>query len=338
MTLVNYTETRMKNTSDLTNSDGYHSLSPFNITLWIMYLLVIFVGVAGNVMVVCIVYRFRSMHSTTNYLISNLAIADSVSLIFCPIPIAVEFSNNSFIGSVGQFVCKVFTGNFLSQVSISASFTTLIFLATDRYYAMVKPFHTRFIVSPERFRHVIGFIWLVSLLCCVPILVGSEVDELSQRCLSAWTIEKPPFMRVYLTSVAIFYVATFFLLSYCYTQILKGLCISKTVFSRDFATEFKKKFALISLTVTLSFCVCYAPFLFFHVYLAFQDANTLVENHETLLIANRITRFIFYLSGSLNHLLYAFQSSRYRGNLRKILRLKTPSRVGVSVIPLKDMK
>ena len=81
MTLVNDTETRMKNTSDLTNSDGYHSLSPFNITLWIIYLLVIFVGVAGNVMVVCIVYRFRSMHSTTNYLISNLAIADSVSLL-----------------------------------------------------------------------------------------------------------------------------------------------------------------------------------------------------------------------------------------------------------------
>ena len=123
-----------------------------------------------------------------------------------------------------------------------------------------------------------------------------------------------------------------------YTQILKGLCISKTVFSRDFATEFKKKFALISITVTLSFCICYAPFLFFHVYLAFQDANTLVENHETLLIANRITRFILYLSCSLNYLLYAFQSSRYRGNLRKILRLKKPSRVGVSVIPLKDMK
>ena len=197
MTLVNDTETRMKNTSDLTNSDGYHSLSPFNITLWIMYLLVIFVGVAGNVMVVCIVYRFRSMHSTTNYLISNLAIADSVSLIFCPIPIAVEFSNNSFIGSVGQFVCKVFTGNFLSQVSISASFTTLIFLATDRYYAMVKPFHTRFIVSPERFRHVIGFIWLVSLLCCVPTRIGtqhsretSQMNPITWRNLSGLTIKR----------------------------------------------------------------------------------------------------------------------------------------------------
>lgn len=331
-------ETRMKNTSDLTNSDGYHPLSPFNITLAILYLLVIFVGVAGNVLVLCIVYTHRSMHSTTNYLLSNLAIADSVSLIFCPIPTAVEFSNYSFIGFAGRFVCKVFAGNFLSQVSISASFTTLIFLATDRYYAMVKPFQTRFIVSPEKVRHAIGFIWLVSLLCCVPILVGSELDELSQRCLNAWTIEKPPFMRVYLTSVAILYVATFFLLSYCYTQILTGLYISKTVFSRGSATEFKKKLALISVTVTLTFCICYAPFVFFQVYLAFQDANIIDENHETLSIANRITRFILYLSCSLNHLLYAFQSSRYRNNLRKILTLKKPSRVGVSVIALKRMK
>ena len=323
----------MGNTSDFSNL--HYSLSPFNFTLWILYLIIIVVGIVGNFLVVCIVYRNKNMHTTTNCILSNLAISDSMSLIFCPIPMAVELAHNLLKGFARQLVCRVFAGNFLSQLSISASFTSLVFLATDRYYAMVKPFHTRYVINIENVRCAVGFIWLCSLLCCVPIIVFSKFDELLQRCVNPWTIEKAPFTKVYLTAIAILFGVVFCLLCFCYGQILRGLYITKTVCSARAATSAKKKLASISIMVTLSFCICYAPFLFLHVYLAFKDADTLNKNYQTLYMVNQTTRFILYLSCSLNPILYAFQSSRYRDNLRKILTRKKSSRVGV--IYLKDL-
>ena len=318
-------------------SHFYHSLSPFNITLGIMYLLAIAVGILGNFLVVFIVYKNKNMHTTTNYLFCNLAAADFMSLVFCPIPMAVNLSNNHMSGHAGQFICKVFTGNFLSQLAISAGFTSLIFLATERYHAIVWPFDNRFKLRKDNIGFVIGIIWFISLSCCVPIIVVSEFKEFPRRCLNPWTIEKVPFMKPYVMVVALIFGGVACLLIYCYAQILKGIYITKTVFSGNIAgkshtqLEAKKKLAVISISVTASFCICYAPSVAFHLFLSFQDVEDVKQHYETLFVIHEVVRFILYLGSSLNPLFYAFQSSRYREHLQRILKLKRTARVGVLV-------
>lgn len=323
----------MENVSEF--SHFYHSPSTFNITLGIMYLLTIAVGVLGNFLVVFIVYKNKNMHTTTNYLFSNLATADFMSLVFCPIPMAVNLSNNHISGHAGQFICKVFTGNFLSQLAISAAFTTLIFLATERYYAIVRPFDNRFKLRKGNVGFAIGIIWLVSLMFCVPFIVVSEFKESSRRCLNPWTIEKALLMKPYVMTVVLTFGGVTFVLIYCYAQILKGIYITKTVCSGSIADQTqtqlaaKRKLTVTSISVTVSFCICYAPSVVLQLYLTFQDAEEVKQHYETLFVIHEVVRFILYLGSSLNPLFYAFQSSRYRENLQRILKLKRTTRVGV---------
>ena len=49
-----------------------------------LYSFIVFFGIVGNGIVIAIVRKTPSMHTTTNYLLVNLAVADLLSLIFCP--------------------------------------------------------------------------------------------------------------------------------------------------------------------------------------------------------------------------------------------------------------
>lgn len=319
-------------------SSYYLSQSPFNITLGMMYLLNIMVGIIGNFLVAFIVYKNRDMHTTTNYLLSNLAVADLVSLFFCPIPLVVDVTNSHVSGNAGQFVCKVFTGSFLSQIAKCAAFTTLIFLATERYYAIASPFETRFILRKDNVSFAIGLSWVLGVTISIPFVVFSEFNEESKRCFHPWTIEKASSMRAYIITVAVAFVGVTCLLVYCYAQILRGIYVTRTVCSESVAAstqtqlKAKRKLAMTSVMVTVSFCICYSPSVFFQLYLAFAETEKMTVNYGTLYIVQSIFRFILYFGSSSNPLIYAFQSSSYRENLKQICTIKRNQRVGVSAV------
>ena len=73
-------------------------------------------GLIGNVLVVRIVHKTREMHTTTNYLLANLAVSDVV--IICTIP--VHFANFS------QFTCKF---KVFGDIAIASSVLTLSLMA-----------------------------------------------------------------------------------------------------------------------------------------------------------------------------------------------------------------
>ena len=314
----------MENTSAF--SSLYHSPSPFNITLGIMYLLNTVVGIVGNFLVVFIVYKNKNMHTTTNYLLSNLAAADFMSLIFCPIPLAVDLSNNHIGGRTGQFICKVFTGGFLSQLAKSVAFSSIILLAAERYHAIVTPFDTRFKLRKDNVGLAIGIIWATAVVICGPFVIWSEFDEKSKRCLDPWAIKKASSMKPYITTVVVTFVCAACILFYCYAQILRGIYITKTVCSENVAVTdqtqlvAKKKLAVMSVSVTVSFCICYAPSVLFQQFLAFENTEEVILNYKTLYVVHSVVRFILYLGSSLNLLFYAFQSSSYRENLKRIIK------------------
>lgn len=315
-----------------------HKRSPFNITLGIMYLLIILAGIFGNFLVVFIAYRNKEMHTTTNYLLCNLAVADFMSLVFCSIPMAVNLSNIRPSRLAGQFICKTLTGSFLSQMTKCAAFISLIFLATDRYYAITVPLNdTRFRLRKSSVGFAIGFSWTAAVMFCFPFVVWSDFNEESNRCLDPWAIEKASSMKPYIMTVALTFVGATCLLMYCYVQILRGIYITKTVCAGNIAAKdqtdlaAKKKLAATSVSVTVGFCACFSPSVFFQLYLALESAEKVKLDYDTLYVVHCLARFILYLGSSLNPLFYAFQSSSYRKNLFIFSTKKITSTVGVAV-------
>lgn len=302
----------------------YVSNSALNVSLAVLYSLIVFVGLVGNSLVIIIVCKSRSMFSTTNVLLANVAAADFISLVWCPIPLAVNLSGRRASGIVADYICKFFTGYAVTCVTVGVTYLSLVVLAMERYYAIIKPFNPAFVPTKQRMYFVIGGIWATAITCSLPGFILSEHDEKSGRCLDPWTLERARCQKSILVLNVIFSLFFSGCLCFCYFKILKGIYIDRTVCSVETAASRfssmreKRKLAMISLTVTIAYYVCYLPFLTFEIYIAFESYRSVQENYEALYKIYRILGFIMYVNSCLNPFFYAFQSSNYRMNLKRI--------------------
>ena len=319
----------MKMTNISVNTSLYNSLSPFNVTLVVLYSIIVVVGITGNSLIIAIVCKTRSMFTPTNILLANVAMADIISLLWCPIPLVIGLSDIHVSGKTADYICKFFTGYSVTCLTVSVTYLSLMVLAVERFHAIVKPFNSTLVLTNNRMLYVIGVIWITAVVLSLPGFIFSEYDEQLGRCLDPWTLEKAGSVKwLYVLSL----VASFSFsgcLFYCYFQILKGIfinrtvCSAETVSSRQSNAKEKRKLALISFTVTVAYYLCYLPFLLFEFYIAFQPYQTILDNYSTLYKAYRVVGFVMYVNSCLNPFFYGFQSSNYRKNFIRIFTRKT---------------
>ncbi|XP_054157511.1 neuropeptide SIFamide receptor-like [Oppia nitens] len=109
----------------------------WTVALCIAYLLVFIIGLVGNLSVLWIILTFRrtydlsvfnSCNKVFNGLISNLAFADLLVVIFCLPPTLIGNIFSPWI--LGRFVCKAVP--YLQGVSVTASVYTLVAISADR--------------------------------------------------------------------------------------------------------------------------------------------------------------------------------------------------------------
>ena len=70
----------------------------------IIYTIILFVGVIGNILVIIVVSRYRDMRNATNLLLTNLSIADLLLLIFC-VPEGYQHLYTKDEYHLGRFMC-----------------------------------------------------------------------------------------------------------------------------------------------------------------------------------------------------------------------------------------
>ena len=70
----------------------------------IFYSIILLVGVTGNVLVILIVMRYREMRNATNFLLTNLSVADLFVLIFCT-PEGYQHLYGEDKHRLGTFMC-----------------------------------------------------------------------------------------------------------------------------------------------------------------------------------------------------------------------------------------
>ena len=316
----------------------YNSMSPFNITLLTLYVIMVVIGLIGNSFVVIIVWKTTSMHTTTNFLLTNVAIADIISLLWCLIPLASSLSGKHPRGQVGTYICKFFTGYAVTSISVSVKLSSLFVLAIERYRAVLKPLENNLQLRQQYIGHHIAFSWIFAAIYSLPGFIYSEYDERLQRCLDPWTMERVATVKWLVITTAVLMTICSICLFCCYFQILKGIYITNTVCPEIAATrqadmKAKRKLAIVSLTVTAAYIICNTPFLVFEIYAAYTGHEKIVNNYETLYRIYRVLGYIIYFNSCLNPFLYGFQSSNYRRHFQRIF-LHRPLSPGVRNINL----
>jgi neuropeptide Y receptor len=188
-------------------------------TLFISAYAVVFVlGVAGNTLVVYVVWSNPSMRSITNVFIANLAASDIMMCL-----LAVPFTPISGLLKAwpfGDLLCHLVPMTL--GVSVYVSTLTSTAIAVDRYFVIVHPFRPRM--------HVVACvvlivaIWLVSVSISLPLALYQEVNLEGEFyvCHEHWP---GPASRQFFTvvSLALQYIVPCLIITYCYARVSAAL-------------------------------------------------------------------------------------------------------------------
>uniref|UniRef100_A0A671RXC2 Si:ch211-237c6.4 n=1 Tax=Sinocyclocheilus anshuiensis TaxID=1608454 RepID=A0A671RXC2_9TELE len=139
----------------------------------------------GNLLMVLTLYRKPYLLTPSNKFVFSLTLSNLLLSVLV-LPFVVASSLN------GEWLFGVVWSNFTALLYLlisSASMLMLGAIAIDRYYAVLFPMVYPIKITGNRAVVAIVYLWLHSLLGCLPPLFGwstSEFDHLKKTCTVAW--------------------------------------------------------------------------------------------------------------------------------------------------------
>ena len=151
----------------------------FNIGGIVALCLILLVTLAGNSLIVMLVYKTPNLRKPINYFIANMASSDLLFILFMCHGILARLNISWIIGSqFGQAYCKLLS--FLPIVSSFVSIQNLILIAVDRFGAVVFPLRSPLIRS-KLCPFFILATWVVAVAVSSPYLFAVKLVENSGR-------------------------------------------------------------------------------------------------------------------------------------------------------------
>lgn len=271
------------------------------------YAIVVLVGIPGNALFITVVKRSRFMHTTTNFLLANIAVADVVTLVFCVPGIILQFAvEHHPRGALGNFLCKFVTMHHVSGVTLLVSGISLTLISIERHNALLRPMDETMRLRKKHVFIAICLIWTFSIGFVMPLFVEQKYVGEVAHCHMDW---KQSASKAYWGLLAVLTILSLLVMLACYFRIVKGILCddilrsdnSQGEIAKEQDIQSKKKIVKLLITVTVIFIACFVPF---------ASISAMSVSVNTL--AYKVSYFLVYCSCSLNPVVYAFQSSNYR--------------------------
>lgn len=202
---------------------------PLYKTVGSFFVSIIFVvGLLGNAMVVYVVWRTRSMRTTTNCYLVSLAVADVLLLISAPLPTIVEYFliiDQSIIGAGG---CSVMV--FCQYLGVNLSSLSITAFSVERYIAICHPMKAQTLCTVSRAKRIIAGLWIFGIVYCAPWIALTTAktktfDDGTTIETCDFKLERSYYLTYFMADLVIFYMAPLLL-----TCILYGL-IARILYS-----------------------------------------------------------------------------------------------------------
>ncbi|XP_003465699.1 neuromedin-B receptor [Cavia porcellus] len=284
-----------------------------------VYLLIIAVGLLGNVMLVKIFICSRAMRSVPNIFISNLAAGDLLLLLTCvPVDASRYFFDEWMFGKVG---CKLIPAIQLTSVGVSVF--TLTALSADRYRAIVNPMDMQMPGAVMWTCVKAVGIWVVSVLLAVPEAVFSEVAHIGSLDNSSFTacIPYPQTNELHpkIHSVLIFlvyFLIPLTIISIYYYHIAKTLIKSAHNLPGEYnehtkkQMETRKRLAKIVLVFVGCFIFCWFPNHILYMYRSFHYKE--IDPSLGHMIVTLVARVLSFCNSCVNPFALYLLSESFR--------------------------
>lgn len=153
----------------------------------VLFSVVIASNLIGNSLVILVVLLNSRMQTPMNCLLANLALADFfVGLFLMPRTLLNDLYTHPG-GWLGDLLCKMLTHACFTYLAAVASMLTLMFIAWERYYAVMYPHSSRGRINASKLRLLIGVSWLFAFGYASLEFWIIKFDEQKKACIYDWS-------------------------------------------------------------------------------------------------------------------------------------------------------
>ncbi|XP_068199114.1 trace amine-associated receptor 1-like [Antennarius striatus] len=281
------------------------------VVLYVFLGLLSVVTICGNLLVIISIIYFKQLHTSTNYLILSLAVADLLVgvLVF---PLSMAFTVTACLYHEGLF-CKIRTS--FDIVLSTASILNLCCISIDRYYAICQPLTYKSKITNQIIGFMILMSWGTAALICLGVMFSGCIQG---QCEQSFLIDA--LISTILPCIFSFYIPVITMLS-IYLKILlvakrQANSIQNTICqnrnSGITVSKMERKATKTLAIVMGVFLLCWTPYFVCIIFQPLISDITPIPVIETL---NWLTLF----NSMLNPFIYAFFYSWFRSAFRIII-------------------
>ena len=281
--------------------------------------LIVAVSLAGNLLIAIVVYKTKTLRRTVNYFIVNMAMSDLLFPLYILPSFLVELYGDGIVVSSAQYTrafCAVKL--FFLYVTCLISVVSLVFLAVDRFGAVVFPLRAP-VISSKLCPFIIVSTWLVLTGLSTPsFFANTYVYTGKLKC--EWRA-KESFVKYYSYAVPIvFCVTSFFLIIVLYSVILFKLKSQKipgeqSVNAIEKRIKMHRNVLKMVAAIVIAFVLCWMPysvFIFLYVFV-WDNINFLSCDRKPFWL---FAVFMMYMNCAINPCLCFTFSGHFRQGLK----------------------
>nr|CAI5817364.1 unnamed protein product [Callosobruchus analis] len=200
------------------------------------YMLFIVVGFTGNLLVIFLFARCKSLRTPANYLIVNLAITDGLMSLKSVVVVYNCFHKGP---ALGELACRLF--GFLGGLTGTTSIITLSVISFDRYFVIKFPLKRSF--SKARIKICLAIAWIYGIIfSIIPAMDVGFGKYTYEGYLTTCSFDYLTDSKKIKIFIIVFFVAAwvvpFILISFSYGNILK-VVTSRTITSKRGRESFR---------------------------------------------------------------------------------------------------
>ena len=275
--------------------------------------ILILADVVGNSLVILVIIRNRSMKKPLNYLVLNLAVADLTAGVFLAPSLMLKPTTTYPPGLTGEVLCRLFASGYFGWIGLSSSVYSLVFIAFDRYYAIMKPYSIRRRTTIKKLRIFIPTCWIMGAIFAFPELFFWEFDN---RELACRLNRQTPMIKVlYTNSLLADTVFPIGIILALYGRVIRRLWFEKEITSVTFQAvrRSRKKITKTMLTLSAIYAICWFP----------DSVRDILEDYFPSYVSfsstsSNVFHCLVLLNSTVNPFIYAFQFANFRRELTKM--------------------
>ncbi|XP_077165098.1 bombesin receptor subtype-3 [Paroedura picta] len=294
--------------------------------IYATYATIISVGLLGNVILIKVFFKIKSMQTVPNIFITSLAFGDLLLLLTCvPVDAACYIVDTWLFGRIG---CKLLS--FIQRTSVGVSVFTLTVLSADRYKAIVKPLELQRADAVLKTCFKAACVWITSMLLAVPEAVSSDLYSFhvpekngSFETCAPYPVSERILQEAHsLICFLMFYIIPLAIISVYYFLIAKTLYKSTSNMPAEEHSharkqiESRKRVAKTVLVLVALFAFCWLPNHILYLYRSFTY-HASIDTSAFHLVATIFSRALAFSNSCVNPFALYWLSKSFRQQFKK---------------------